>query len=215
MSSPLLGAEEAVAGRAREAREFDYYDYGPRLHLERPTAVMSYVSDFTRSAVYRASALLGLPYRDIERLLEHKTGMDISRLLVEHGDDHLRRLESEVLERALEERPAGLIALGDSSLLSADNLALVKQKADLIVFDFGLGNLLWRIQQLAQQPTRSSWHSMLRSTPTSIADLRPFYQTRRPGFDQADIRIAADSLTGARASDLLMTSLAARSAPVE
>ena len=204
---------EEIAPCRFEARAPDYYDYGARIALGRPTVVTSYLSDFTRGVTYRASALLGLAYRDIERLVEHDSGMNISRVLVEYGEAYYRELESRVLERALKERPAGLIALGDGSLLSANNLALVRKTADLIVLDFGLGNLLWRVRQLAQQPQPDSWHSMLRATPKSIADLRPFYQERRAGFDRADIRIVADSLTVPRVCDLLMTHLVDRSAP--
>jgi shikimate kinase len=186
----------------------DYYDYGARVQLGRPAVVTGYLTGFTRGATYRAAAMLGISYRDVDRQVEHVAGSSVPRLLVEGGEGRYRELEARVLEQTLRERPAGVIALGDGGLLDAGSLDRVQEKADLVVFDFGIGNLLWRVQQMARQPERSPWHTLLRDTPESIADLRPFYQERRAGFDQADVTIVADSLSVPGACDALMMHLA-------
>jgi shikimate kinase len=177
----------------------DYYEYGPRLHLDRPTVVTGYLSDFTRGVCYRAAALLGLTFHDIDRLVEHEAGMDITRLVVERGEGHYREIESGIVDRVLDRQPAGLVALGDGGLLDPSTLDRIRSGARLIVLDFELGNVVWRAQQLAGVPGRGPWHPLHWDAPTRVADLRPFYQARRAGFEMADLQIKADTLSVATA----------------
>ena len=114
----------------------DYYEYTAQVELDRPTVVISYLSDFTRGATYRAAAMLGLPFHDVERAVEHEAGMEIRRLVLEDGEGHYRELETRVLARSLEQKPSGLIALGDGGLLDEKNEALVEAKGRLVVLDF-------------------------------------------------------------------------------
>jgi shikimate kinase len=181
-----------------------YYEYGPRLELERPAVVTGYLSDFTRGVCYRAAALLGLTFHDIDRMVEHDLGMDIARIVVERGEAHYREVEARILDRVLARQPAGLVALGDGGLLDPSSLERIRSGARLVVLDFDLGNLFWRAQQLARVPGRGPWHSLYWDAPATVADLRPFYQERRPGFETADMQIEANPLSVATACDELV-----------
>jgi hypothetical protein len=70
-----------------------------------------------------------------------------------------------------------------------------------------LGNLLWRVQQAARKLAPAPWHPVVWQVPQTVADIRPFFQERRPAFDQADVRIPASSLSVGRACDALMDQL--------
>lgn len=184
-----------------------YYDYGPQIELARPTVVIGYLSDFTRAVTYRTSSLLGLPYYDVDRLVEHEAAMEIARLVSEDGEVRFREIESQCLKRALEGRPAGLIALGDGGLFAERNRERIKASGNLIVLDFEHGNLLWRVQRSARRLSPAPWHPLFREMPTSVADIRPYFQERRPAFDQADVSIPASSLSVAAAGSELMRHL--------
>jgi shikimate kinase len=186
-----------------------YYDYSPQIELSRPTVIISYLSSYTRAVAYRASSLLGLRFFDIDRLVEHEAAMEVSRLVAESGEASYREIESRCLERALGEHPAGLIALGDGGLLDEANRQRVNADGQLIVLDFELGNLLWRVQQAAGRLEKAPWHPLYWEAPAAVADLRPFYQERRAAFDGAAIKIPAHSLSVAEACDAMMQHLGA------
>ena len=184
-----------------------YYEYEPQIELARPTVVTGYLTDFTRAVTYRASSLLGLPYHDIDRLVEHDVAMEITRLVSESGEDRLRQVESQCLEKALVGQPAGLIALGDGGLLAEGNRDRVEADGDLIVLDFEMGNLLWRAQHRARRLAPAPWHPLVWEIPATVADIRPYFQARQPGFEQAEVRIPASSLSVAQACEALMGQL--------
>jgi shikimate kinase len=182
----------------------DYYDYAPRVHLDKPVVLVGYLTEFTRALAYRAAALLGLPYHDIERLIEHEAGKAIARIVLEEGEDGYRRVESICLRRVLGQKPPGLVALGDGGLMDDDNLAEVRRQSRLVVFDFDLANLYWRAQRLSRRGDRDDWHVLFEGSPDSIDALRPFYLERRAGYDQADLRIDANGLETPAACELMM-----------
>lgn len=182
----------------------DYYEYAPQVHLSAPIVVSSYLADFTRTVTYRAASLLGLSYHDIDRLVEHETAMEIGRLVLEQGEAAYRQVESHCLLRVLAQRPFGLIALGDGGLLRPENVAHVQNVGQLVVFDFELANLFWRVQRLARRLDPTRWHPLFAGVPENLAQIRPYYQERREAFDKAGTRIHADTLSAADACRVLM-----------
>lgn len=187
----------------------DYYGYHPLVELVQPIVVTGHLADFTRTATYRAASHLGLAYHDIDRLVEHEAAMEIARLVWEQGETAYRELESRCLVRALREQPAGLIALGDGGLLLPDNRARVKEEGQLIVFDFDLANLFWRIQKLARQLEPAAWHPLFAGPPEDLAEIKPFFQDRKAAFDGAWTAIDANALSPVEACQALMDRLQA------
>ena len=182
----------------------DYYDYHPLILLTRPVVLAGYLTEFTRSVGFRASSLLGLPYHDIERLIEHEVGSNLDRLIALEGVAEYRRIEAKCLLRVLQEKPSGLIALGDGGLLDRDSLERVREQTRLVVLDFDLANLYWRAQHLSQRRGIESWHLLYDAAPSSVDDLRPFYDERRSGFEVSELRIDANRLEPPAASKILM-----------
>jgi shikimate kinase len=185
----------------------DYYDYVPQVELEGPIVVAGYLADFTRAATYRAAALLGLPYHDIDRLVEHAAAMEIGQLVLEEGEAAYRKVESRCLLRVLGETPFGLIALGDGGLLRSDHLIRIEDRGQLIVLDFDLANLFWRVQRLARRSEPARWHPLFAGVPDDLAQIRPYYQERKVAFQKARTRIDANPLSPAEACQALMDHL--------
>ena len=190
----------------------DYYDYAPQLHLTAPTVISGYLTDFTRSVTYRAASLLGLPYHDVDRLVEHEAGMHIARLILEEGPAAYRDLESQILERVLHQRPVALVALGDGGFLRPGNLIMVREVGRPILLDFALAGLYWRLQQLSRRGELADWQSIYGKVPATLDEMRPYFQERRPAFSQIDLRIEADNLSRSQACQALVDCLARESA---
>lgn len=182
----------------------DYYEHAAQVDLAKPVVLSGYLSDFTRSVAYRASALLGLPFHDIDRLVEHEIGQDIGKILLEEGERAYREVEELCLGRALRDEPYGLVALGDGGLLKAASLQRVLGQGRLVVLDLDLPNLYWRAQNLARTNETSDWHPLYEGSPTSVDEIRPFYQERRSGFERADLRVDANIAGKEQACDQLI-----------
>lgn len=187
----------------------DYYDYSPQVDLSVPIVVSGYLSDFTRSVTYRAASHLGLAYYDIDRLVEHEAAMEIGQVLLEEGEAAYREVESQCLARVLGETPVGLIALGDGGLLRSENRTRIEDEGQLIVLDFELANLFWRVQRLARRSETAHWHPLFAGVPDNIAEIKPYYQERKAAFEAAPTRIDANSMGVSQACQALMESIAA------
>jgi len=195
---------DAEDRRIKTGPAADYYEYTPQILLGRPVVLAGHLTEYTRAVGYRTSSLLGIPYHDIERLIEHEFGHSLDRLIAIEGVPEYRKIEARCLIRVLRETPSGLIALGDGGLLSRDNLQRVHDQARLVVLDFDLANLYWRVQRLSQQRESARWHPLFEALPTSVNDLRPFHDERRCGFERSKLRIDANRLEPAAASKILM-----------
>ncbi|MEM6457688.1 MAG: shikimate kinase [Acidobacteriota bacterium] len=163
-----------------------YYDYGPLVSLERSIVLAGLITDDTRMVGYRVAALLGLPYTDLDRSIEHHAGTSVERLITEQGVDRYRTFERELLARHLVATPPGILTLGDGTLLEADSRQRVASSGRLIVLEHDLANFYWRLIGIKQAreaeeaaPARhAGWHVLNPEPLTRIEQLRPFFQAR-------------------------------------
>jgi shikimate kinase len=182
-----------------------YYDHGPLVELRRPLVITSPLRDFTRAVTYRTTSLLGLPFHDIDRLVEHHTGRSIEQLLLEEGEQAYRAAESTCLASALGQRPWGLVGLADQERPLPERGGGSSSDFALVVLDFELANLYWRIQATARQRESSRWHPLFEGLPQSIDELRPFWSQWRRAHASPDLQIQADSLSVAEISNRLQS----------
>lgn len=165
-----------------------YYDYGPTVALERPVTLVSYVRDETRSIGYRVASLLGLPYYDIDRTIEHETGTSVWNLIWRDGEERYRELERRHVEKALSEKPRGLIALGDGALVDPETRRRVLAEADLVLLDLDLPNLYWRLKA-GPNASMDFWHPLHAGPLERLEQVRPFYDARRPALEEAPHKV--------------------------
>lgn len=181
-----------------------YYDHGPLVELRRPVVVTSPLREFTRAVAYRTTSLLGLPFHDIDRLVEHRAGRAIEQLLAEEGESAYRAAETYCFENAVGQRPCGLIALADQNRSLPDRGETGAPPVyALVLLDFELANLYWRIQATARQRDSSQWHPHFAGLPQSVDELRPYWSEWRRAQTSADLHISADSMSVAEVSDQL------------
>lgn len=168
-----------------------YYDPSPLLLLEQPVAIAGLVGLDARRLGHHLAALTGLPFHGVDRLVEHRAGCSLWELVLRDGPERYRKLESEVLASALLDRPFGIIALGDGTLLSRENRRQLRRQATLIALERDLANCYWRLRSFhAESPPgvpKNAWHPLDWSPLTSIDQLRPFLEERRPALQGADL----------------------------
>ncbi|MEL7061035.1 MAG: shikimate kinase, partial [Acidobacteriota bacterium] len=95
----------------------DYYSHHPLVSLDRHVVLAGFVTEETRGIGYRLAALTGLPVTDLDRSIEHVAGQSVWKLIWNEGEARYRELERVALRRALDDRPLGIITLGDGTLL--------------------------------------------------------------------------------------------------
>jgi shikimate kinase len=162
----------------------DYYDYHPLLTLEQPLILAGFVGGPQRQVAYGLSARLGLPFVDLDRWIEHDAGRSLWEILAEGGEGQLREIEGAALDRALRARPAGILALGATALLSASNLNAVLEGATLVALKIDLPNLYWLLRG-RETEGEGHRHPFVPFPLTSIEDLRPVYDTLKVPLQQA------------------------------
>ncbi len=85
-----------------------------------------------KTSVGKALAdLLGLPFYDLDRLIERRAGKDISTIVAEEGWPYFRKLEREMMFEAAS-WPQGVIALGGGAVMHEDEMRLLKQNACVV-----------------------------------------------------------------------------------
>ncbi|MDD9935042.1 MAG: hypothetical protein OXT09_15630 [Myxococcales bacterium] len=76
-----------------------YYDPHPRYLLERPLCVIGFMGAGAARTARALASRAGLPFQDLDRIVEHVAGMSRARLMVSRGPERLRDTEREQLER--------------------------------------------------------------------------------------------------------------------
>lgn len=186
-----------------------YYDHDSLVDLDRHMALAGLVTADTRRVGWQVASLTGLPFIDLERLMEHEAGMSIWEMISAEGPLYFRHLERESLARALADRPFGILVLGDGTLLHEADRRRVAAETTLVALERDLPNCYWRFQALARREPEASpfWHPLFPDPLTSIDQVRPFYQERQPTLAAArhSYALAGGSLGGVvrRLVDLL------------
>ncbi|MCE9645919.1 MAG: 3-dehydroquinate synthase [Chloroflexi bacterium] len=95
---------------------------------------------------------LGLPFIDLDRVIEINAGMSIPQIMAQRGEPVFRDLESAALKDTLNERES-VIALGGGALLRGDNRSFAEGNGTVVLLMAGLTTLLERMHfQSGQRP---------------------------------------------------------------
>jgi shikimate kinase len=158
-----------------------YYDHHPTLSIARPVALVGFMGAGVSETAYAVSARTGLTFTDVERLAEHQ------------GGGSRGRHERAVLEAALRRTPAGVIALGDGSLLEPAARMMVRSQATTVYLRADVDTLMRRLaRELAAAPTRYfPWLKeplQRRAVEALLAEREPWYRQADFVLDVGDSR---------------------------
>jgi len=131
---------------------------------------------------------------DLDTRIEEHAGLSIAKIFERLGEPAFRQIERELLEQALgqaaEVDPPMVLALGGGTFAQAENVALLHTPAAeqavgrgsvVIWLDCPVETLLARCAMVSNRP-------LFRDE----ASFRGLYEQRRPFYQQADYRVAAD-----------------------
>lgn len=183
-----------------------YYDPHPTLVLDRPLALVGFMGSGVASVGRFLAARTGLSLVLLDRSIENAAGMGRGQLMLEQGSESLRALEARLLERALHERPCGVVVLGDGALLRPENQERVREHAYLVYLERPLHVCFDAVVRERERSAATIPEFML-APPASIADLEPYFAEREPGYRSAHSVLAARDLHPHRIVDALLGEL--------
>lgn len=129
--------------------------------------------------------LLGLPFHDLDRVIEQRVG-PIKPFFEREGEEAFRRIEAEVLQDLLASPPA-VLSMGGGTPCEGDNLLRMKAAGTVVWLDVPMDVLMPRIERAgADRPLLAgSKGEALRERVETL--LRP----RMPIYQQADLHLNA------------------------
>lgn len=186
----------------------DYYDYGPRVLLPRPLALVGFVGSGVRQVAHDLAARLGLPLHDIDRMVEHHAGQSLSAVQLERGEVVRRAFEKRAIGQAIRSQPAGILALGDGALMDRKTRNLVRRETTLVFIERPVDEQRARAERgLARNPGLYP-ELVLGGLPEGDdAALTRLWAQRKAGYSMARERIEAGTLHATRVADLVIERL--------
>ncbi len=166
-----------------------YYDYFPKVIPERPIAITGFVGARVPLVGAAISALTGLRFAELDRLIEHQAGASIPLIVLSKSEAALRRHESKTLKQALQAKPPGILVIGEGTLLNRGNRRLIKKQAKLVYVELSVFELYTGLrQELADSPGK--YLHLFPTPPEHPQDLQSLLTARTPSYHQADLIIS-------------------------
>lgn len=134
------------------------------------------------------SRSIGLPLIDTDAIIEEQAATTINNIFAEHGEDHFRNLETELI-RSLASLPAPhIISTGGGIVIRPENRDLLKKLGYVIWLNADIDVLFERVQRHSHRP--------LLHTPDPKGTLQNLMDQRMSWYnDSAHLAIDTSNLT--------------------
>ncbi len=137
----------------------------------------------------RLAVRLGLPFVDLDEVIEQAAGKTISAIFAEDGEAAFRRLETEAL-RATATEPALIVATGGGAPCFHDNMSWMNANGLTVFLDPDQDVLISRL-------TAGRGHRPLLQSAEELATLiTEKMAVRRPSYEQAWLRVSGLQAAG-------------------
>lgn len=131
-----------------------------------------------------AAAMLGLPFIDLDEEITVRHGAPAD-VFAREGEDGFRRCESGTLAEVLASYGSGVLALGGGTVLSEDNVSLLRDAGAKVVWLDTSMDIIWSEIGNAARPLAAG---------RSREELEQLLQSRRPAYKKsADTIFVIDS----------------------
>jgi len=135
----------------------------------------------------RVAAARGVPFVDLDAMIETDVGMPLVELFASEGEAAFRKVEARILRTWLEREGPYLVALGGGALLDAELRREAKERTWVVVLDAPAAVLAQRLE--AEQTKRP-----LLSEPPDLSleeRIEARLATRREAYDDAHDKVDA------------------------
>ena len=152
---------------------------------------------------------LQIPFLDTDRLITDKTGMAISDIFAQYGEEWFRDLETEVLKDLQSMDGAYVLSVGGGLPLRPQNRELLRQLGCVVYLRTGSGTLEKRLMKDTSRPLLQSGEGTLREKIDRILSVRdPIY------MEAADRVIVNDGFAFRAVVEQITAIFTERSAPM-
>lgn len=128
----------------------------------------------------RLARIYSMPFVDADREIEKAGGGDICYLFQRYGEQDFRRVEERIMNRLLNAKKC-ILASGGGAFMSAQTRQIVSQKAVSVFLDAHVDTIV--------RNTAGRTHRPLLNVDNPEEVIRTLLNSRRPFYEQADIRV--------------------------
>ena len=128
----------------------------------------------------RLAELLGLPFVDLDRLIEEEAGLKVTEVFASEGEAGFRRRERELIATLAHRRDC-VIATGGGAVLDAENVHNLKMGGVIVCLRAEPGVILQRIG--------TDDHRPLLEVQGRLARIRELLEMRAAAYARADLSI--------------------------
>lgn len=157
--------------------------------VHRPVIALLGLRGAGKSSIGKALAgSLGVPFRELDRLVEQEAGMALGEIFAIHGEAYFRALELRVLEQVLEEGRALVLATSGGLVTSPAAFERLQLEARTVWLQAKPEEHMARVLQ--QGDTRP-----MRNRPQAMAELKRRLREREPLYRRASHRCSTSGRT--------------------
>jgi XRE family transcriptional regulator, aerobic/anaerobic benzoate catabolism transcriptional regulator len=133
---------------------------------------------------------LGVPFVELDALVEEAAGLPIAEIFAVHGENHFRRLEARALEEFLARSPTAVLATGGGLVNARETFDLLRRGAFTVWLRARPEDHMDRVvRQGDSRPIARSGRA------SAMAQLRQILVAREPLYAQADLTLDTSNLT--------------------
>ncbi|MEL7098014.1 MAG: helix-turn-helix transcriptional regulator [Pseudomonadota bacterium] len=144
-----------------------------------------------------AAQALNLPFIELNKQIEARTGMPLSEVMALYGPDGYRNLEAELLDEVIAENERIIMAVGGGIVGAPDTYARLLQRCHTIWIRTSPGEHMTRVR--AQGDMRP-----MAGNPAAMDQLKALLQARSPMYERASAQVdTAGKPVNSSVNDLL------------
>ena len=148
--------------------------------LDRTLFLVGMMGSGKSSIGRRLARIYSMPFIDADREIEKAGGGDICYLFQRYGEQDFRRVEERIMNRLLNGKKC-ILASGGGAFMSAQTRQTVAQKAVSVFLDADVATIV--------RNTAGRTHRPLLNVDNPEEVIRTLLDSRRPFYEQADIRV--------------------------
>jgi len=150
----------------------------------------------------RLARTLGVPFFELDALVESTAGLPLDQIFELHGEPYYRRLERETLSRFLAAHSAGVLAVGGGIVTEPETWTLLRRRCRTVWLR-ATPELHW--QRVVRQGDRRP----MRDNPDAMHELKSLLAAREPLYAQADVMVETSGRAVAQVVAAVLASISA------